>query len=86
MQKVASEYMQTVFEILTEVCLCNTHTHTRTEKFLLHFWNQEPLRLVLPLRKVYVRKKNFLTQNNTFLLLCRLERKKKLKEIMRQSN
>ncbi|KAK9498774.1 hypothetical protein O3M35_003337 [Rhynocoris fuscipes] len=44
--------------------------------FLLHFWNQEPSKRIFPLRKVYVRKKIFLTENNSFLLLRRLESKK----------
>ncbi|KAK9501507.1 hypothetical protein O3M35_012218 [Rhynocoris fuscipes] len=48
-------------------------THRQTEIFLLHFWNQDSSKRIFPLRKVYVRKKNFLTENNTFLILCRQE-------------
>ncbi|KAK9506715.1 hypothetical protein O3M35_008600 [Rhynocoris fuscipes] len=53
-----------------------SQTHRQTEIFLLHFWNQEPSKRIFPLRKVYVRKHFFLTENNTFLLLHRLESKK----------
>ncbi|KAK9512343.1 hypothetical protein O3M35_000790 [Rhynocoris fuscipes] len=52
------------------------------EKFLLHFWNQEPSKGIFPLRKVYVRKKIFLTEYNTFLLLRRQESKKKKKMLV----
>ncbi|KAK9510648.1 hypothetical protein O3M35_005385 [Rhynocoris fuscipes] len=36
---------------------CLLQTYTKTENFLLHFWNQKPSKRIFALRKVYVKKK-----------------------------